>query len=139
LKKPKDGELLNVNDYVTSFLLEERTCTVELEDLNPAEGPYYVIAMSWHAGIEGEFYLSVHSPGALSIKQIPSEKPSSAEAAQMARETIPHSSCGSCDQPFVTPGHKSVKGLRFHEKCYKCHDCGSVSYSPSEFDLAHAS
>lgn len=106
--------------------LSERQRTVEVE-LDPAQGPYIILATAWGPGIEGEFYLTAHSPGKLTLTPFATEKPTATEAALMAAVVFP-TSCPTCNKAVVGWERKSNKGLQFHEKCYKCADCGTVSF-----------
>ena len=71
VRPPKDGQHMDINDTVVCLMLSERQRTVELS-LNPAEGPYLIVLTTWAPGIEGEFYVTVHSPGSSSLLPPPS-------------------------------------------------------------------
>ena len=62
VRMPKEGELMDINNTVTCLMLAERQRTAELT-LEPSEGPYLIVLTTWGAGVEGEYYVTVHSPG----------------------------------------------------------------------------
>jgi len=124
VKKPQAGEIVNINDVVAPIMtLSERQKTIEL-DLDPAEGPYYVIVNTWHHGIEAEFYLSAYSPGDFTFESTHSLKPTPQEAAALAAVVFP-TACPTCNKPVHITEKKSLKGLTFHADCFRCFSCGS--------------